>query len=206
MGDNIYSVYQYLSNINPNTTVINNLKKRDVAPAITFSVFDKSGKSDSDGNQTADGLITKDEFNAVSKEDYEKYCQQVKQEINKNPKDPLGLTGNSIKQFIAEEGITDVEYIASLESKYKDVGSQKDDLTSVSPVGYNVLKKYIEKHGSIDFETLKSCELSAEETIQENDKDKDGFISKKENIELYKQNNKKDLNFNDVINYCLNNQ
>lgn len=166
MGDAIYNVYQYLININPDTTNASNLKKVDVTPAITFSIFDTKGKLDSDDNEIGDGIITKEEFNAVSKEDYEKYCQKVKEDINKDPSDPMERTKNSVRQYAEEEGINNEEYLKKLELQLKSHGTQQEDLTSVTPISYEVLKKYIKKHGSIDYETLRNKEAIAEKTVK----------------------------------------
>lgn len=205
MGDSIYNVYTYLLDISKDKIDYRNLKKEDITPAITFSIFDTKGKVDSEGEEIGDGVITKEEFDKISKEDYDKYCMQVKEDIKNDPQDPLEMTKKSVQQYAIEEGIYDEEYIKKLETQLKaKTSKQQEDLTHISPISYDAVKKYIEKHGSIDYDTLRNKEIFANKTISALDKNNDNIISKNENKFLYRKNKRKSLNSDDVISFYLN--
>lgn len=204
MVDKFNNVYLYLNNITNCQTDEYNLKSDVVTPAITFSIFDKTGKTNDNGDEVGDSVITKEEFNAVSKEEYEAYCKAVKTEIEQNPKDPLDIAKENVRRYAREEGIYNEEYIQKLESEAKTDGIQREDLTKLRSVDYDVLKKYVNSHYCIDFKTLQDAQIRAEKSIRDFDKDGDGLISKKENKALYKSNGKKPLDYNSLLNYHLN--
>lgn len=208
MGDNIYNVYLYLLNIKPDNTQERNLKKDDVAPAITFSIFDTKGKKefdeDGDYEEFGDGIITKEEFNSVTKENYESYCKNIKEEISKDPTDPMKIIERSVRQYAEEEGIYSEDYIQKQIKELSSKVKTQEDLTTVTPISYEALKKYFEKHDSIDFNKLREKEIISNKTFERLDKNQDGYITKNENKYLYRKNKRKPLMFSDVVSCYFN--
>lgn len=188
---------QYCKGINSSESIVN--------AAIPFSLFDTKGKI-VDKKDVADGQISQDEFNAVSKEDYEKYCLELKTEILARTEQKIAeleKTKSEIRQKALESGVNDEKAIRKMENSAEHDISLEKELRSVNPPTYDVLKNSIEKNGPIKWGALVGAEMGAKIDSDLYDSNKDGLISEDENVDLYKANGNKPLSKDDILTYEL---
>ena len=173
-----------------------------VAASIPFSLFDTKGEKISAGAESGDGVITKAEFDAISKEDYEKYCQDVKVGMQKDAQlriKELEKTKSEIRQKATDNGIKDEKIIQKMENKVTLAIAEELDIASAQPPSYEVLKNCVEKNGSMNFGALIVAEFREKLDMDLYDKNKDGIITKDENPDLYIKNGNKPLNKDAIL-------